>query len=102
MQKNPELLRAAMNRILKNPAGHDQTAWIARNYDEDGGVCGTTMCLAGHVAIEAGAEVPKWTDPSWDGDWYLDADGKVREYYERYDDEDIVEVSLSLPTTSWA
>lgn len=79
---NIELLKGAMNRILEDPSKHDQTSWITKKYDEEGGVCGTTMCLAGYVAVEAKAELPNVLDPEWDGQWLLDAEGKLRDYYE--------------------
>lgn len=78
MEKNPELLRKAMANILKNPKLHDQSAWIQRNYDEDGGMCGTTMCLAGHVAAVGGGELPPVLSADWDGEWHIDRYNKFR------------------------
>ncbi len=92
--KNPELLRAAVKNILIDPSKHNQNSWISRKYDEQGGVCGTTMCLAGYVAMEAGADLPPVADPEWDGDWHLSPEGKFRtsEQY-MWEDTNTVEVS---------
>lgn len=77
--KNPELLRTAMANILKNKKLHSQAAWIERQYsDDDGEMCGTTMCLAGWAALAAGAEMPPVLDKDWDGEWHVDKDGKYR------------------------
>lgn len=77
--KNPELLRTAMANILANKKLHSQTSWIERQYsDDDGEMCGTTMCLAGWAALAAGAEMPPVLDKDWDGQWHVDKNGKYR------------------------
>lgn len=102
MNKNPELLRKAMANILKYPETHDQNAWIEKKFDVDGGMCGTTMCLAGHVAVVAGADLPPVLDPTWDGEWHLNEEGKFRtsgqyrDHLYQEGDEDILE------THKWA
>lgn len=85
-EKNPDLLRAGMVNILTNTSNHDQSAWIAKKYDEAGGMCGTTMCLAGHVAVVAGAEFPPVMSKDWDGEWHVNDEGKYRtqEEYAEY------------------
>jgi hypothetical protein len=103
MTKNIELLSKAMDRILENPQNHDQTAWIARKYDEAGGICGTTMCLAGHVAVQAGAQMPNPLDLDWDGAWYLDKHGKMRSYHEIWnEDEDYTNPDGIREVAFWA
>ena len=77
--KNPELLRTAMANILANKKLHSQSSWIERQYsDNDGEMCGTTMCLAGWTALAAGAEMPPVLDKDWGGQWHVDKDGKYR------------------------
>jgi hypothetical protein len=38
----------AIATILANPETHDQEFWGRRT------ICGTTMCLAGHIVVQAG------------------------------------------------
>lgn len=61
-----ELVRldAALAWIEEHPEQHHQGMWFMRSPE-----CGTTMCLAGVVALVAGAE------PVWDDD--ADATGRV-------------------------
>lgn len=44
---NIELLKEVKNRILLDPKAHDQESWF----------CETTMCIAGHAAVQAGAKL---------------------------------------------
>lgn len=98
---NIELLSKAMDRILVDPTKHDQNSWISRKYDEYGGVCGTTMCLAGHTAIEAGAQMPPVLNPHWDGDWYLNSEGKFAEFDDGWD-ENGFDINKAKEISLWA
>lgn len=45
LKKAIEILREVEKRILRRPDKYDQTTW-----------CGTSCCIAGHIAIVAGAK----------------------------------------------
>lgn len=47
---NVELLKAAVDRMRRDPASWDQDSFSLTTE------CGTTFCLAGHVLMAAGAE----------------------------------------------
>lgn len=53
---NVELLKKVRDAIadVKNPVGFDMEAWAPAGSD-----CGTACCIAGHVVLAAGEEVPK-------------------------------------------
>jgi hypothetical protein len=61
---NIELLKKTREHILKYPETHDQGSWH----------CGTTMCIAGHAAILAGAELKK--DARWADEIVMYVDGE--------------------------
>ncbi|MFY1620068.1 hypothetical protein [Micromonospora sp. WMMD736] len=76
---NFDLLDAGIEDAATGAHGyeHDQSNWVAvvSPHEEPDHPCGTAMCLAGFVAIRAGAEVPKpiydyfmgaWDIPYWD------------------------------------
>lgn len=49
---NADLGQKVLDAIEAKPAAHDQWLFVANNpYDPE---CGTTMCIAGHAAIESG------------------------------------------------
>lgn len=49
---NVQLLKKTLEQILKFPETHNQEDWH----------CGTTMCIAGHAAVMAGAELKAESD----------------------------------------
>lgn len=80
-EKNLKLLRETLEFIKKNPARHNQGAWVAATDDDTGDVvnelCETSMCFAGHAALLAGGtfDIKVY---AVDFEWNVDEDGKAR------------------------
>ncbi len=72
--RNIKLLIKTIDAINKSPELHDQNSWI----DFEGGtnMCQTSMCVAGHTAVLAGAEVPS-RDHYGKYGWTLNISGEL-------------------------
>lgn len=82
IKKAAALLRRVRDRILANPKKYDQDRW-----------CGTECCIAGHIAVEAGAKLAKRH-----GLYYFKLDGNLM------DDSNIqsfAERALGVTDTPW-
>lgn len=51
------------------------------------------MCLAGHVAVQAGAAQPSLEDVVNDIEWFVKPDGSLGSEYEYHDSGDVVRVN---------
>jgi hypothetical protein len=58
------VLRKTLEHVLAHPAGYDQSTWGRRDVD---GACGTTHCVAGHVAVTVVGATPVWSGRSIEG-----------------------------------
>lgn len=74
-----DLLDAAIEDAARENSviAHDQSVWLGvPDGTEHADVCGTAMCLAGFIAVRAGAAVPpaqRAEDGEWDyPDWAVD------------------------------
>lgn len=48
---NAPLLHKVLDHIVAHPDEHDQSLWATRRFDQDGNVCGTRYCFAGHTVV---------------------------------------------------
>lgn len=64
-----DLLRSVLEHITAHPETWDQDKWAVRTE------CGTSFCVAGHVAVKKGM-TPEWSPQvDWPGDEIFDIEG---------------------------
>jgi hypothetical protein len=52
-----QVLRKEADRILAEPTRFNMAEWAVRLFNAVGEMCGTTLCIAGFIATDAGAEL---------------------------------------------
>lgn len=71
MNVNVPLLRKTLEHITAHPEEHSQAAWAQRSYRDQGTLCGTTYCLAGHAVQFAGYDID-WERGTYTTDYVVD------------------------------